>query len=198
MIIHKKHILASSSKSRYRILKNIGFSFEVVKPLCNEEALKKELTKFSNKPALIAKKLSFEKAKSISVKQKYFTKDVIGCDTLVYYKDKIFDKAKNLADAKKKIRSLSGKTHKIVSGLTICKGGKILCQCSETTEVKIRKLTDAEIEQYLKKSGKQILQSVGCYQLELLGPNIIENIKGDFFNVMGLPLFKLLKHLSKK
>ena len=59
--------------------------------------------------------------------------------------------------------------------------------------VEIRKLTTKQIEGYLKKSGKQILQSVGCYQLEALGPQIIKDIKGDFFNVMGLPLFKLLK-----
>ena len=62
---------------------------------------------------------------------------------------------------------------------------------SETTVVEIRKLRK-QIEGYLKKSGKQILQSVGCYQLEALGPQIIKDIKGDFFNVMGLPLFKLL------
>ena len=54
-----------------------------------------------------------------------------------------------------------------------------------------------EVDQYLKKTGIQVLDSVGCYQLERLGPNIIEDIKGDFFNVMGLPLFKLLKHISK-
>ena len=54
-----------------------------------------------------------------------------------------------------------------------------------------------QINKYLKITGKQILNSVGCYQIESLGPIIIEDIKGDFFNVMGLPLFKLLKYVSK-
>ena len=96
-----------------------------------------------------------------------------------------------------KIIKLSGKTHKIVSGLTICKKGKKVWQTSETTSVKIRKLKPSQIEKYLKKTGKQILNSVGCYQIEALGPNVIENIKGDYFNVLGLPLFKLLNYISK-
>ena len=91
----------------------------------------------------------------------------------------------------------SGKTHKIISGLTVCRRGKKIWQCSETTLVKIRRLKKAQINSYLKKTGKQILGSVGCYQIESLGPNIIENIKGDYFNVLGFPLFRFLKQISK-
>ena len=65
-----------------------------------------------------------------------------------------------------------------------------------STNVKIRKISKQEIEKYLKETGPQILQSVGCYQVESLGPQIIESINGDFFNVMGLPLFRLLNYVS--
>ena len=92
---------------------------------------------------------------------------------------------------------MSGKKHKIVSGLTICRKGKRIWQCSSTTVVKIRKINKHQIDKYLKQTGSQILNSVGCYQIESLGPVIIEDIKGDFFNVMGIPLFKLLKYVSK-
>ena len=61
----------------------------------------------------------------------------------------------------------------------------------------MRRLSDNEIDFYLLKTGKKILSSVGCYQLEELGPNIIEDIKGDFFNVMGFPLFPFLIFLKK-
>ena len=64
--------------------------------------------------------------------------------------------------------------------------------------LKIRNLNNSEIKTYLKKTGKQILSSVGWYQIESLGPNIIESIKGDYFNVMGLPLFNLLDYLYSK
>jgi len=193
--MHTKFILASSSNSRYKILKHSGFSFIKIPPETDEEKIKKQITE-KKKPAFIAKKLSYEKAKSISIKKKYFYHTVIGCDTLIYIGDQIFDKAKNISEAKKKLAILSGKKHKIVSGVTIFNQGKKIYQFSETTQVKIRKLNKNKINNYLNKTGKQILSSVGCYQLEALGPVIIEDIKGDFFNVMGLPLFKLLKYVS--
>ena len=196
MVVHKKYILASSSRSRYRILKNSGFIFKQVNPTCSEENIKKQILKLTKKPSLVAKKLSYEKAMSISKKQKYSNHYVIGCDTLIYLNNKIFDKAQNIEQAKKKLKQLSGKKHSIVSGLTLCRNGNQIFQLSSTTNVKIRKLTTAEISKYLKTTGKQILNSVGCYQVESFGPKIIEDIKGDFFNVMGLPLFKLLKKIS--
>ena len=196
MITNNKYILASSSKSRYEILKKVGLKFKQANPLCNEEKIKKEIYKKITKPSNIAKKLSYEKAKSISKEKEYSNKYVIGCDTLIYINKKIFDKAKNIKEAKTKLKKLSGKRHKIISGVTICKNGKKIWQCSTTTDVVIRKLTQTQITKYLKLTGNQVLNSVGCYQIESHGPNIIENIKGDFFNVMGLPLFKLLKYLS--
>ncbi len=195
MITNSNYILASSSKSRHSILKNAGISFKQVRPLCDEEKIKKKLFKAEFTPSKIAKILSYEKAKSISKTKKYYAKKVIGCDTIIYLNKKIFDKANSLLEAKRKLKVLSGRKHKIITGLTVCKDGKKIWQCSATTEVKIRNLKTKEIDSYLKTTGKQILNSVGCYQIEALGPNIIENISGDFFNVMGLPLFKLLKYI---
>ena len=196
MTIHKSYILASSSKSRENILKKVGFNFKKINPSCNEEDIKKKIKK-NNKPSIIAKKLSFEKARSISHTQKYFYDFVIGCDTLIYLNKKIFHKANSLKEAHNKIKTLSGKTHKIVTGITICRKGTKVWQSSSTTSVKIRKLSSLQINKYLKRAGTQVFNSVGCYQIESLGPNIIEEIKGDFFNVMGLPLFKLLKPVYK-
>ncbi len=193
MITHKYLVLASSSKSRSKILQNSGVVFKQIRPQCDEEKIKAKIIQ-KNKPANIAKILSYEKAKSISILKKYSNKYVLGCDTIICLENNIFDKAKNFEQAKSKLKKLSGKKHKIISGLTICKNGKKIWQCSETTYVKIKKLSTIQINKYLKLSGKQVLHSVGCYQIESLGPQIIENIKGDFFNVMGLPLFKLLKY----
>ena len=196
MITHKQYVLASSSQSRQKILKDSGFIFKKAKPLCNEEEIKRKINKKKN-ATYIAKKLAYEKAKSVSKVKKFLNYYVIGCDTLIYINNKIYNKAKNKREAYNKIKTLSGKTHKIVTGLTICKNGNIVWQCSSTTSVKIRKLKPDEIKLYLKKAGNKILSSVGCYQIESLGPIIIEDIRGDFFNVMGLPLFKLLKYATK-
>ncbi len=198
MFINKNYILASSSSSRRYILKRAGFSFEQIKPMCDEEKIKKKINKKKLSASIIARKLSYEKSISVSKRKKYSNKLVIGCDTIIYLKNKVFDKARNMAEARKKLKILSGKKHRIVSALTICKNEKLIWQCSTTTVVRIRKLTDKEINTYLKKVGKEILRSVGCYQIEGLGANIIEDISGDFFNVMGLPLFKLLKYSHQK
>ena len=198
MITNNKYILASSSASRKQILNKVGLSFKQVKPTCNEEWLKKIIKKKNKSPIFIAKKLSYEKARSISQNKKYSSLEVIGCDTIISLNNQMFDKAKNMKQAKTKIKKLSGKKHKIISGLTICKNGKKIWQCSSITEVKIRNLSEKQIDNYLKKTGTKILQSVGCYQIESLGPNIIEGISGDFFNVMGLPLFKLLNYVSNE
>ena len=197
MVIHNKYILASSSKSRYEILNKCGFVFKQVPPVCDEEKIKKEILINKISPINFVKKLSYEKSKSLSKKKHYYKSFVIGCDTIVHLNDRIFDKAKTLKEAQKKIETLSGKKHKITTGLTICKGDKKIWQCSVTSIVKIRSLTEKQIKKYLKKTGKQILQSVGCYQVESLGPQIIEYIEGDFFNVMGLPLFKFLQYVEK-
>ena len=100
-------------------------------------------------------------------------------------------------EAKNKIKKLSGKKHKIISGVTITMNGKRVCDFYDITNVKIKNLTNSNISEYLKQTGNQILSSVGCYQIESLGPQIIEYIEGDFFNVMGIPLFKLLKYISR-
>ena len=192
--MHQKFILASSSKSRYKILKNAGLNFTQKKPDCNEEDIKKTINR-KTKPEIFAKKLSYEKAKSVSKLKQYTNKIVLGCDTVIYHNGQILDKVNSVEKAKKKIKSLSGKTHIIVSGLTICINGFKVWEDYEKTHVKIRKLNNKEVNTYLKKTGKQILSSVGCYQIESLGPHIIERIKGDYFNVMGLPLFNLLDYL---
>ena len=162
MITHNKFILASSSNSRFKILKNAGLNFTTAKPTCNEEKIKRKLKRKKYNPSLIAKKLSYEKAKSVSLHKKNKARIVFGCDTLIYLNNRIFDKAKNLKEAKKKILKLSGKKHKIVSGLTAFRSGKKIWQCSDTTEVEIRTLTSQQVDVYLKKTGKQILGSVGC------------------------------------
>ena len=122
---------------------------------------------------------------------------IVGSDTVISLNNKIVNKAKNLKEAKKKITKLSGKTHLIFSSAVAYYNNKLVWRVTQKTAVKIRKLKNTEIKEYLKKTDKSILGSVGCFQIEKDGPNIIENIRGDFFNVMGFPLFPFLLFLKK-
>ena len=96
-----------------------------------------------------------------------------------------------------KIKKLSGKKHKIISSVSVFKNKKEIWSHTEKTIVEIRKLTDKNIYNYIKTNGKELFESAGCYKAESFGPTIIKNIKGDFFNVMGFPLFQFLSFLEK-
>ena len=195
MVFNTKFVLASTSKSRYFILKNTGLSFSKHTPPCDENKLKKKLLIKNTSP----KKTSLELArlKALSVSKIMKNKIVVGSDTVIFINKKILNKAKNLREAKNKIRLMAGKKHSIYSSASVFYNKKEVWNKTQKTTVKIRKLTEKEINIYLTITGKKILSSVGCYQIEAGGANIIENIRGDYFNVMGLPLFPFLKFLKK-
>ena len=195
MIFGKKFILASNSSSRYKILKNVGLSFKKTKPLCNEENIKnKFINKNLNKKNL-PKFLAKEKALSVSKKNPNIL--VVGSDTIIIFQNQIINKAKNLKEAKKKLKKMSGKKHQIISAVSVCYKNKQIWYTQQKATVTIKKLSGPQIEEYFKETGTQILSSVGCYQAEKLGPQVIKSIKGDFFNVLGFPLFPFLSFLSK-
>ena len=195
MLLNKKFILASNSASRYKLLKNAGLNFSVTSPLCDEELIKKNFIKKNINKREFAKLLAKEKALSVSVKKP--NKLVVGSDTIIIFQSKIINKAKNINDAKKKLLKLSGKKHQIISGVSICYMNKQLWSTQQTSTIILKKLNKNQIDRYLKHTGVDVLSSVGCYQAESLGPQIIQSIKGDFFNVLGFPLFPFLNFLSK-
>ena len=195
MALRKTFILASNSASRYRILKNAGLVFIKTSPLCNEEKIKINFLKNKLNKKNLPKHLAKEKALSVSRKKP--NKLIVGSDTVIIFKKKIINKAKNLKEAKKKLKQLSGKKHQIISCVSVCYKKKQIWFKKQQSTVTLKKLSDKQIDEYLKKTGKQILSSVGCYQAEKLGPQILKSIKGDFFNVLGFPLFPFLSFLSK-
>ena len=195
MSLRKTFILASNSASRYRLLKSAGLSFNRTPPFCNEEKIKKKLLDKKLNKKNIPMYLAKEKALSVSAKKP--NKLVVGSDTVIIFKQEIISKAKNLKEAKTKLKRLSGKKHQIISCVSVCYKNKQVWSKKQQSTVTIKKLSDKQIDEYLKKTGKQILSSVGCYQAEKIGPQIIKSISGDFFNVLGFPLFPFLSFLSK-
>ena len=194
MIFNNKFILASSSLSRFKILKNNKLNFSKVDPICNEVSLKNKMILKKTPHKKISLELAKLKSKSVSKK----TKDilVLGADTVISFQGKVLSKAKNLEDAKKTILNFSEKKHTIYSSAAVFFNNKEVWSVSQKSVIAVRKLSEKDVDIYLKKSGKKILSSVGCYQVELLGPNIIESVEGDFFNVQGLPLFPFLWFLN--
>ena len=195
MLLNRPFILASNSASRYQLLKSAGLKFVKETPLCDEVVLKNQLIKKQTNKKKLPKLLAKEKALSISKRKN--NQLVVGSDTIIILNNTIINKANTLYEAKKKLTELSGKKHQIISGVSVCYNNKQIWSHQQTSTIHIKKLNKKEINSYLKKAGKDILSSVGCYQAEKLGPQIIESIKGDFFNVLGFPLFPFLSFLSK-
>jgi septum formation protein len=196
MVLNRQFILASNSASRKKLLKNAGLSFFTKSPLCDEDYIKDQLLKKNINKKKLPKLLAEAKALSISKKK---TKHlVVGSDTIILFKNKIINKAKTMDEAKTKLQKLSGKKHQIISGVSVCLNNKEVWSYQQTSTIYMKTLNQKQINTYLKKTGKNILSSVGCYQVEKLGPQIIKSIKGDFFNVLGFPLFPFLTFLSKR
>ena len=194
--LDKKFILASNSASRKTLLKNAGLNFFIKKPLCDEGYIKDQLLKNNintkNLPKLLAK------AKALRVSKTNTKHLVVGSDTIILFNNKLINKAKTIEEAKKKLLKLSGKRHQIISGASVCFNNKQIWSYQQTSTIHMNTLSQKQINTYLKKTGKSILSSVGCYQVEKLGPQIIKSINGDFFNVLGFPLFPFLTFLAKR
>ena len=196
MVLNRQFILASNSTSRKMLLKNAGLTFFIKKPLCDEVYIKDQLLKKNVNKKKIPKLLA--EAKALSVSKKNTKHLVVGSDTIILFNDKIINKAKTIEEAKKKLQKLSGKKHQIISGASVCLNNKQIWSYQQTSTIHMNRLSQKQINTYLKKTGKSILSSVGCYQVEKLGPQIIKSINGDFFNVLGFPLFPFLTFLAKR
>lgn len=184
----KKIILASASPRRKALLEQVGLDFEVIPSDC-EESIDLKLS-----PQDLAKKLSFEKAKSVADKNKNAL--VIGADTFIAYRDKIIGKPKDDEEAREILKLLQGSTHSVITGLTVIDSGtgKTVSDSIET-KVHFKKLGDDEIEGYI--SAEEPIDKAGAYGIQALGAVLVDKIDGDYFNVVGLPL-SLLHDVLKK
>ena len=186
-----KIILGSSSPSRKKLLRNTGIDFKVKNPNIDETAQKK---KFKGKKKDLAIYLAEKKALSIHARPKEI---IIGADQILLHKNKIYDKPKSIQEATKHLKELSNKTHNLISGTVISKKNKIIWRHQSLSKMRMHKLTNKEINEYLSKSGKNILKCVGAYNIEGYGSKLFKHIDGDFFSIVGLPLIELLNAIKK-
>jgi len=182
-----RFILASRSPRRQELLREAGFEFEVKMIDYNEdfpETLKgKEIAEF----------LSAGKALSFPDGMISQNEVLITADTIVWCKDRVLDKPKNYSEAFDILRIISGNIHEVITGVTFRTSGKQYT-FSETTIVKFDHLSDEEIDFYIKNC--QPYDKAGAYGIQewigLVGNSYIE---GSYFNVMGLPVNRLIKEL---
>lgn len=176
-------ILGSKSPRRKEILSQVTTDF-IVKVSDADENIGGQID-----PFYLPVELAKIKAEAIECQKDDI---VIGCDTVVILNDKILGKPKTLEESTEMLKDLSGTCHYVVSGLAI-KRGERLYLTSETTLVKMRPLSEKEINTYVSRFKP--LDKAGAYGIQEMAGAFVEKIDGDFYNVVGLPLCKLVKVL---
>ncbi len=177
-------ILASASPRRRELLGYIVKDFSVM-PSGVEEVVPKGISVLKQPEFL-------SKIKALDIAKQYPDDTVIGSDTAVILGKEILGKPKDRADAQKMLLKLSGKVHKVVTGCTVVKNG-VVTSFSVVSRVKFQNLTKAEIEAYLDTD--EPYDKAGSYGIQGKGGLLVEKIKGDYFNIVGLPIAKLKKYI---
>ncbi len=110
----------------------------------------------------------------------------------------LFDKPRDMAEAKQHLQFFRGKSHYLYTSYALVQGDEILHQETVIPELIMRDFDDDFLDHYLENSGEKIVSSVGCYLLEERGPQLFDEIKGDYFTILGLPLLKVMGQLRDR
>ncbi|HXV81125.1 MAG TPA: Maf family protein [Candidatus Binatia bacterium] len=182
-------ILASTSSRRREILALLGLPFEVIVPEFDEDP--------SNDRPVEEEVLDFALGKAQSVAKSHPASMVVGSDTMILINGNKIGKPDGNADSKRILRLLSGKTHRIFTGVAILDGlGGPGLSIVEEVSVKMRDYSEKEIEHYL--ACDESLDKAGAYSIQGAGRGLIESIRGDYLAAVGLPLQPIADYLRSR
>ena len=185
-------ILASSSRSRRKILSDAGVKYKSMKPPVDEESLKNGFKGSTKKLALM-----LAERKALSVSKKHKESIVIGADQVLSFKGKVYNKPKTIKEAEKNFKLFKNKTHYLDSATVIALNNKIIWRNEQSPKMKVRNFSDKFLKNYLKEAGKEVTFSAGGYSIERNGIQLFSKVEGDFFTIVGLPIIPLLEKLRK-
>jgi septum formation protein len=179
-------ILASGSPRRRELLAQAGYIFDVEAADINETPHAYE------DPAAYVKRLGEEKAQAVLAKHASFHGKlvVLGADTTVVCDNEILAKPDDAAHAKRMLRKLSGRTHEVLTGIAAATREGVV-SAVESTEVVFSEIPEAELDRYC--ATHEPLDKAGAYGIQGYAARWIPRIDGDYFNVMGLPIARVVK-----
>lgn len=180
-------ILASQSPRRRELLGQMGFSF-TVRPAKGEELPHPELT-----PAQLVEELARQKALEVSA-EAASDDVVVAADTVVAIDGVVLGKPRDKVHAAQMLSALSGREHTVYTGVAVKRGETLLVE-HEATQVRFRPLTEREIDLYIQTG--EPMDKAGSYGIQGYGALLVEGIRGDYFNVVGLPICRLGRMLAQ-
>ena len=189
-----KIILASKSKVRKKILDEHNILNEVRPSNVDEDIIKISLLKEKASPEIISKNLAELKANKVSAADK--DNLVLGADSVIDLDGELISKPNSRSEALMILKKLNGKKHFLISSVCIYKNGAMVWNYSDKAVLTMKKMTDDELKNYLKKISDEALYAYNVYQIEGEGRKLFSSIEGDENTIMGLPVEKIKKYLN--
>jgi septum formation protein len=176
--LREKLILASSSPRRKELLAATGWTYEAISADIDESLLPNE------EPAAYVQRLA--RAKAEEVARRLQSGLVLGADTTVVVENQILAQPRDDRDAKRMLSLLNGKWHEVLTGVAVIRVGGETRVGYETTHVRFAEMTSTEIDWYV--STGEARGKAGAYGIQGAAGLFIAEIKGDYFNIVGLPI----------
>ncbi len=189
-----KIILASKSGVRKKILDKYKILSDVQPSNVDEDQVKESLLAKGADPEIISKNLA--ELKSIKVSIKNPDQLVLGADSVISLNSKLINKPTNRNEALEILQQLNGHKHFLISSVCISKNGSMIWNYTDSSELKMKKLSTPYLKSYLDRISTQTLLSYGVYQIEADGLNLFEHIKGDTDSIMGLPIKQIKEYIN--
>jgi len=185
-------ILASGSAIRRKLMIDAGLEFEVITKPVDEGVIKESMLAESARLRDIADALAEAKSMRVSRVEEGL---VIGADQIMVMDGQLFDKPKDIDEARKRLKLMRGKTHYLIGAIVICESGVPVWRYMAKTKLTMREFSDKFLEDYLKSEGELVTKSVGAYRFEGLGAQLFSHVEGDFFSILGLSLLPVMDYL---
>jgi len=190
-----KIILASQSGVRKKILDKYKIINEVIVSNVDEDRIKDSLISEGANPLSISKNLA--EIKSIKVSSKSPDRLVLGADSVISLNEELINKPNSRKEAFNILKKLNNSKHYLISSVCISKNGAMIWNHTDSSELKMKNLTDDELSLYLAKIETKTLLAYGVYQIEANGLELFEYVKGDKDSIMGLPIKEIINYIKQ-
>ncbi|WP_371315957.1 nucleoside triphosphate pyrophosphatase [Brevundimonas sp.] len=186
-------ILASKSAARRTMLADAGVPFTVQVADVDEDAVKG-----THDPADAAGlAVELARVKALAVSRRDAEAWVLGADQTLAFDGGLVSKAASPDEARARLAAMRGRIHHLHSGAALARNGQVVWSGVDTATLRMRDFSNAFLDAYLAAEGEALLACVGSYRLEGMGAQLFEAVEGDYFTVLGLPLWPVLAELRR-